>query len=65
MHFLSENETNILVPNYLGLLKFFVFPFSAPPFSVVETLHVAYKKYKIKRTFTLFQEIPNIFHLVS
>ena len=40
--------------NYLGLLKYFVFAFSTPPFSVGETLHVAYKKYKIKRKFTFF-----------
>ena len=40
--------------NYLGLLKKFVFAFSAPPFSVDETLHVAYKKYKIKRKLTFF-----------
>ena len=40
--------------NYLGLLKNFVFVFSAPPFPVCETLHVAYKKYKIKREFTFF-----------
>ena len=49
MHFLSWNVTNTLVPKfYQNLLKFFVFAFSAPPFSVGETLHVAYKKYKIK-----------------
>ena len=35
----------------MGLLKIFVFAFSAPPFSVGETLHVAYKKYNIKRKF--------------
>ena len=29
--------------NYLGLLKYFVFTHAAPPFSVGETLHVAYK----------------------
>ena len=32
----------------------FAFAFSAPPFSVGETLHVAYKSYKIKRKFTFF-----------
>ena len=58
MHFLNKNVMNIL-----GLLKFFVFALSAPPFSVAETLHVAYKKYKIKRKFTFF--IPNISYLVS
>ena len=35
------------------LLKFFIFAFSAPLFSMGETLHVAYKKYKIKREFLL------------
>ena len=40
--------------NDLGLLNYFVFAFSAIPFSVGETLYVAYKKYKIKRKFTLF-----------
>ena len=30
----------------------FFFAFSAPPFSVEETLHVAYKNYKIKRKLT-------------
>ena len=32
--------------NYLGLLKFSVFAFSTPPFSVGETLRVAFKRYK-------------------
>ena len=32
----------------MGLLKCFVFTFSAPPFSVSETLHVAYKNIKEK-----------------
>ena len=41
--------------NYLGLLKFFVFAFSAPPFSVRERLHVAYTKYEIKRKFTFLR----------
>ena len=31
-----------------------VFCILASPFSVGETLHVAYKKYKIKRKFTFF-----------
>ena len=39
----------MLVPNYLGLLKCFVVVFSSHPFSVDKTLHVAYKKYKIKK----------------
>ena len=42
--------TNILVPKL-----FVVFAFSAPPFSVGETLHVAYKS-MIKRKFTFFSE---------
>ena len=46
--------TNILVPNC------FVFAFSTPPFSVGETLHVAYKKYKMKRKFTFFGEYQYI-----
>ena len=46
--------TNILVPELFGFAKFFVFAFSAPTFSVGETLHVAYKKHKIKRKFTFF-----------
>ena len=29
--------------NYSGLLNYFVFAFSVPPFSVGETLHLAYK----------------------
>ena len=41
--------TTILVPKYLGLQNVFV-----SAFSVGETLHVAYKKYKIKRKFTFF-----------
>ena len=45
MHFLSENVTNILVPELFGFaIFFFVFAFSPPRFSVGETLHVAYKK---------------------
>ena len=40
--------TNIWYQNYLGLLKSFIFAFSAPPFLVAETLHVTYEKYKIK-----------------
>ena len=40
--------------HYLDLLNIFIFAFSAPPFSVGETLHIAYKKYKIKRKFTFF-----------
>ena len=38
----------------IGLLKFLVFAFTAPPFSMGETLHIAYKKYKIKRKFIFF-----------
>ena len=45
---------NILESKLFGLLKFFIFAFSAPPFSVGETLHAAYKKYKIKRFFFFF-----------
>ena len=44
--------TCILVPNLFGFAIFFAF--SAPLFSVGETLHVTYKKYKIKRKFTFF-----------
>ena len=33
----------------LGFLKHFVFAFSAPTFSIGETLHVAYNKYKINK----------------
>ena len=47
--------TNILVPKLFGFAKKNVFAFSAPPFSVDETLHIAYKKYKIKRKFTFFR----------
>ena len=54
MHFLSKNITNSLVPNFLGFAKILVFAISAPPFSVSETLHVVYKKHKIKRKFTFF-----------
>ena len=43
MHFLIYNVTNILVPKLFGFAKKFVFAFSAPPFSVGETLHVAKK----------------------
>ena len=50
MHFLNWDVTNILVPKL-----FVVFAFSAPPFSVGETLHVAYKGI-IKRKFTFFSE---------
>ena len=54
MHFVSKNVTKILVQKLFGLAKKFVCAFSASPFSVGETLHVAYKKYKIKRKFTFF-----------
>ena len=38
--------TNILVPNLFGFAKIFFFlAFSAPPFSVDETLHIAYKNF--------------------
>ena len=40
--------------NYLGLQKKIVFALSATPFSVDETLHVAYQKYKTKRIFFFF-----------
>ena len=46
--------TNILVPKLFGLAQNIIFAFSAPSFSVVETLHVAYKLYKIKRKITFF-----------
>ena len=46
--------TNILVPKLFGIDKKIVFALSAPPFSVGETLHVAYQRYKIKRKFTFF-----------
>ena len=36
------------------MLKNFVFAFPAPPFSVGETLHLAYKKYKILKENLLF-----------
>ena len=38
-----------LYQNYFGLLFYFRFCILAPPFSMGETLHVVYKKYKIKR----------------
>ena len=50
--------------NNLGLLKNFGFAFSAPPFSVTEPLHVAYKKYKIKRKITFLANTKH-YHLVS
>ena len=50
--------TNVKVPKLFVFAYFF--SFSAPPFSVGETLHVAYKKYKIKRKFTFVRYIPNI-----
>ena len=46
--------TNILVAKLFGFAKKIVFAFSAPPFELGETLHVAYKKYKIKSKFTFF-----------
>ena len=54
VHFLSKDVTNILVPNLCGFAKKLFFAFSGPAFSVGETLHVAYKKYKIKRKFSFF-----------
>ena len=48
--------TNILVPKLFGFAKklcFCVISIS-PPFRVGESLHVAYKKYKIKRKFPFF-----------
>ena len=49
--YISTNVTNILVPKLLGFAKIisFLFSFSISPYSVGETLHVAYKKYKIKK----------------
>ena len=52
VHFLSNKMTNILVPKFFGFAKKIRFGFSAPPFSVGETFHVAFKKYQIKRKFT-------------
>ena len=40
--------------NIIWVCKKFLFAFWAPPFSVNETLLVAYNKYRIKRKFTLF-----------
>ena len=56
MYFLSKNVTNILVPTLFGFAKNFRFcNFSATiSISVSETLHVAYKKYKLKRKFSFF-----------
>ena len=49
MHFLSKNVSNILVLKLFGFaILFFVFLY----FSMGETLHIAYKRYKIKRKFT-------------
>ena len=54
--------TNILVPKLFAFAKLFrVFSYSVPPFLVSETLHVACKKYKVKKKLLLFL----IFHLVS
>ena len=58
MHFTSEPQTPItflFVNENIKCDMHFLsqnFAFSAPAFSVGETLHVAYKKYKIKRKFT-------------
>ena len=46
--------TNILVPKLFGFAQNFVFVFSAPPFSVGETLHVAYKNIKEKENLPFF-----------
>ena len=43
--------TNILVPNLFGFAKIFFFAFSAPPFSVGETLHIAYKNFNRQNKF--------------
>ena len=46
----ESNQTNkqtILVLKLIGFANFFVFAYS-----VCETLHIAYKRYKIKRKFT-------------
>ena len=48
MHFLNYNVSNILVLKLFGFAKFFRFLH----FSVGETLHIAYRRYKIKRRFT-------------
>ena len=48
MHFLTngKNVTNYLVSKLFGFAKLFRFALSAPPFSVGEALHVAYKNIK-------------------
>ena len=61
MYFLVRATQIFWYQNYLGLLKFFVFVFSAPSFSVGETLNVAYKKYKIIRKFTFFGKWQIVF----
>ena len=55
--FFSKNVTNILVHvlKVFGFVKIYSFAYSAHPFSVGGTLHVAYKKYKIKRKFNFYQ----------
>ena len=45
------NHWAVIVPKLFGFAKIFVFAFSAHPSPVGETLHVAYKKYKIKTIF--------------
>ena len=51
--------------NHLGFLKQFDFAFSAPPFSEGETLHVVYKKYKIKRKLLIYvyERVYSHFHI--
>ena len=47
IHFLSKNLVNIFVPNYFGLLFFSFLHFQHLLFAIDDTLHVAYKKYRI------------------
>ena len=63
--FLNENIkcgytfSKLECDEYFGTKIILFFAFSAPPFSVGETLHVAYKKYKIKRKY-LISLVENI-----
>ena len=56
--------TNILVPKLFVLARIFVFAILAPLFSVGETLHIAYKKYKIKENLLFFFSV-NIQYISS
>ena len=68
LHTCLSESTHVIMPHcwkshvatHLGSLKYFVFVFSAAPFSVGETLHVGYKKYEIKRKFTFLVNTKNI-----